>query len=235
MVTRMMLRLTSCTLGMQMPPATTLESWMLKLSPTKKTVVPSPSQTGSSFGTMYGNMLPLASFTVTVCSCLFASMYVSGPATGARPPFAHVVVHPHLKLLVPPSVTLMPGAPYQPINSGARSVTPVLNISKPPRVFSYGTSVRIDWSGNSWSSWSTRFNNRPISLSRYMAAHWLHIAREFRMAVTARLRCMLSFIVSAAFLGLVSAYQLVRMSKSAYGTNDGMSTMAVHSRSPASS
>ena len=30
----------------------------------------------------------------------------------------------------------MPGAPYQPTNSGARSVTPLLNSSNPPRVFS---------------------------------------------------------------------------------------------------
>ena len=30
----------------------------------------------------------------------------------------------------------MTGLPYQPVSSGARSVTPVLNMAKPPSVFS---------------------------------------------------------------------------------------------------
>lgn len=59
-----------------------------------------------------------------------------------------------------------PGAPYQPYNSGARSVVPLLNISKPPRVLTTGTGTVSVWAGSRLASCCTRVWSRFNSPSR---------------------------------------------------------------------
>ena len=102
----------------------------LKLFPTRNSVVPlAVAVVGDDVGTT-GVVVVVAPVVLTkMLVVLFCGVEADAVVLAIDEDEAVVVVD---------CLTRIPGAPYQPTNSGPRSDKPLLNNLNPPSVFSYG-------------------------------------------------------------------------------------------------